>query len=103
MTYLCLRVCNKSSNVQLLAVINRLGVRNLPLPIIFPGGIPTMGQIAPALTAKDEKAVDNVMQLTNFLTGGSAGDLGMSAISPSMAQEVGCTYQWLASSVKIIA
>lgn len=47
-----------------------------------------MGAIAPALTSSDEKAVDNVMQLTNFLTGGSAGNLGMTAFSPSLAQEV---------------
>ena len=74
--------------LQLLAVINRLGIRNLPLPIFFPGGIPTMGAIASALTPSDEKAVDNVMQLTDFLTGGSAGSLGMTAISPTLAQEV---------------
>ncbi len=74
--------------LQLLAVINRLGIRNLPLPIFLPGGIPTMGALAPALTASDQKAVDNVMQLSNFLTGGAASNLGMTAISPSLAQEV---------------
>lgn len=78
--------------LQLLAVINRFGIRNLPIPILVPGGIPTMGSIAPALTASDEKAVDNVMQLTNFLTGGSAGNLGLTAISPSLAQEASAIF-----------
>ena len=79
--------------MQLLALINRLGLTNLPLPILLPGGLPTMGQLAPSLTDTDEKAVENVVQLANFLTGGSAENLSLTALSPSVAQEVSSGFQ----------
>jgi hypothetical protein len=74
--------------VQLLAVLQRLGLQNLRLPILLPGRRSNMLAVAPVLTPSDEKAVDNVIQLTNFLTGGNAESLGPSLFSPSMAQEV---------------
>jgi len=76
-------------HVQLLGVLQRLGLQKLRLPVLIPGGRGSMVPVAPALTPSDEKAVDNVMQLTNFLTGGKAESLGPSLFSPSMAQEVG--------------
>jgi len=74
--------------VQLLAVLQRLGLQNLRLPVLLPGGRSNMLAVAPVLTPCDKKAVDNVMQLTNFLTGGNAESLGPSLFSPSVAQEV---------------
>ena len=73
---------------QVLALVSRLGLQDLQLPILLPGVPAGSLPLAPALTAKDEKAVQNVVQLVNFLTGGSPNALSLGPISPSMAQEV---------------
>lgn len=85
--YCCECRAKLSLSVQLLAVIHRLGLQNLPLPA-FTGGAGSRL----ALTASDEKAVANVMQLTSFLTGGSSETVTLTALTPAMAQEVGCPY-----------
>ena len=74
--------------LQLLALVQRLGLQNMPVPIVYPGGGLRMISIAPELTVSDEKAVANVMQLTSFLTGGSTEAISLTAITPSMVQEV---------------
>ena len=72
--------------------MSRLGLQDLQLPILLPGVPAGSLPLAPTLTAKDEKAVQNVMQLVNFLTGGSPNALSLGSISPSMAQEVCCSH-----------
>ncbi|KAK9787007.1 hypothetical protein WJX73_009983 [Symbiochloris irregularis] len=60
------------SRKQLAMLAERLGLQSAMIPIVLPGVGRTMYPLAPEVSAKDEKAVQNVAKIADFLLGGQA-------------------------------
>lgn len=74
--------------LQLLGLANRVGLRNARLPLLLPGAAVPALPLAPELTQRDEKQVDNILQLVSFLTGGGSPAGAFRGLSPTVAREV---------------
>lgn len=76
------------SRDQLRALLVRLGLQNLAVPVVIPGANRLFLQVAPPLSDEDRRVVDNVSKLVNFLSGGSAARALSGRLDPRALQEL---------------
>ncbi|CAK0782682.1 hypothetical protein CVIRNUC_005877 [Coccomyxa viridis] len=76
------------SRTQLAALVDRLGLAGINLPILLPGTPRSWLPLRPELSEEDRRSVENVAVIMDFLTG-SSGSAVMPEVAPLLPQVAG--------------
>lgn len=76
------------SREQLVALVTRLGLQGVRLPVLLPGAAAAFLPLAPTITAEDKRVVENMVTIFDWLLGGSAGMRLLSRPDPSLLADL---------------
>lgn len=76
------------SRDQLGAVVMRLGLQDVSIPLLLPGAKKASIPLTPSLTSEDRKVVENVSKIFAFLTRGASGGVSSDFDGSTLAADL---------------